>query len=111
MVLGSNPSGPSPVGSLGGVPNQLHLGRRQTGRHLVDEEEHILPLAARHISQAEWNELGEHGAGETKKSLLPILFGAIAEEATPEEMAHILSTVPLPVALAIASSPEDLRDL
>jgi hemerythrin-like domain-containing protein len=65
--------------------------------HLDDEEREILPLAARHITQAEWNELGEHGVGETKKSHLPILFGAVAEEATPEEMVHILSTVPLPV--------------
>ena len=65
--------------------------------HLDDEERHILPLAARHIPQAEWDELGEHGAGETRKSLLPILFGAVAEEATPEEMGKILGTVPLPV--------------
>jgi len=65
--------------------------------HLDDEERHILPLAARHITQAEWNELGEHGVGATKKKDLPILFGAVAEEATPEEMVQILSTVPLPV--------------
>ena len=65
--------------------------------HLDDEEQHILPLAARHITQAEWNELGEHGVGETRKKDLPILFGAVAEEATPEEMVQILSTVPLPV--------------
>ena len=65
--------------------------------HLDDEERHILPLAARHVTQAEWNELGEHGAGQTKKTLLPILFGAVAEEATPEEMVRILSTVPAPI--------------
>ena len=65
--------------------------------HLDDEEREILPLAARHITQAEWNELGEHGVAETPKKQLPILFGAVAEEATPEEMVHILSTVPLPV--------------
>ena len=65
--------------------------------HLDDEEREILPLAARHISQAEWNELGEHGAKKTKFSEMPILFGAVAEEATPEEMVHILSTVPGPV--------------
>ena len=65
--------------------------------HLDDEERHILPLAARHLTQAEWNELGEHGVGETRKKDLPILFGAVAEEATPEEMVEILSTVPLPV--------------
>jgi len=65
--------------------------------HLDEEEREILPLAARHITQAEWNELGEHGVGETRKQDLPILFGAVAEEATPEEMVQILGTVPLPV--------------
>src|SRR3712207_152261 len=33
--------------------------------HLDDEEREILPMAARHITQAEWDELGEHGVGET----------------------------------------------
>lgn len=65
--------------------------------HLDDEEREILPLAARHITQAEWDELGEHGVSQTSFRQLPILFGAVAEEATPEEMTHILSTVPPPV--------------
>jgi iron-sulfur cluster repair protein YtfE (RIC family) len=65
--------------------------------HLDEEEREILPLAARHITQAEWNELGEHGVGKARKKDLPILFGAVAEEATPEEMVQILSTVPAPV--------------
>ena len=65
--------------------------------HLDDEEREILPLAARHVTQAEWNELGEHGVSKTKLREMPILFGAVAEEATPEEMVHILSTVPPPV--------------
>ena len=69
--------------------------------HLDEEERHILPLAARHISQAEWNQLGEHGTRKTKKSLLPILFGAICEEATPEERKEMLAVVPLPVRLLL----------
>ncbi|MGY2128547.1 hemerythrin domain-containing protein [Blastococcus sp. SYSU DS0617] len=69
--------------------------------HLDDEERDILPLAARHITQAEWNELGEKGVGETPKRLLPILFGAVAEESTPEEMVRILGTVPAPVRLLL----------
>jgi len=65
--------------------------------HLADEEREILPLAARHVTQAEWNELGEHGMKETKLSEMPILFGAVTEEATPEEKAHMLGVVPPPV--------------
>jgi hemerythrin-like domain-containing protein len=67
--------------------------------HLDDEERHILPLAARHITQAEWNELGEHGVAGTRKKDLPVLFGSIAEEATPEELADILTVLPPPVRL------------
>lgn len=65
--------------------------------HLADEEREILPLAARHITQAEWNELGEHGMQETRLREMPILFGAVTEEATPEERAHMLAVVPPPV--------------
>ena len=59
--------------------------------HLDDEEEHILPLAARHVTQQEWDELGEHGMGRLTRRELPILFGAVLEEATPEERAMLAS--------------------
>jgi iron-sulfur cluster repair protein YtfE (RIC family) len=65
--------------------------------HLEDEEREILPLAARHVTQAEWDELGEHGMKETRLREMPILFGAVTEEATPEERAHMLAVVPPPV--------------
>ncbi|TFV74421.1 hemerythrin domain-containing protein [Blastococcus sp. CT_GayMR19] len=65
--------------------------------HLDDEEREILPLAARHITQAEWNQLGEHGQKEMRMKDLPILFGAVFEEATPEERAEMLGVVPAPV--------------
>jgi len=67
--------------------------------HLDEEEREILPMAARRITQAEWDELGEHGLEETRKKDLPILFGAVLEEATPEERAHMLGKVPLPVRI------------
>ncbi len=69
--------------------------------HLEDEEREILPLAARHVTQAEWNELGEHGMKETRIREMPILFGAVTEEATPEERAHMLAVVPPPVRLLL----------
>ncbi|WP_209305364.1 hemerythrin domain-containing protein [Blastococcus sp. CT_GayMR20] len=67
--------------------------------HLDEEEREILPMAARHVTQAEWDELGDHGLKETRKRDLPILFGAVLEEATPEERAHMLGKVPLPVRI------------
>jgi hypothetical protein len=65
--------------------------------HLDDEEREILPLAARHITQAEWDELGEHGVKDMRKKDLPLMFGAVVEEATPEERTEILKVLPPPV--------------
>ncbi|MFW3168623.1 hemerythrin domain-containing protein [Geodermatophilus sp. CPCC 206100] len=69
--------------------------------HLDEEEREILPLAARHLSPEEWAQLGQHGSGQMPMRYLPILFGAVAEEATPEEMAAILATQPAPVRLLL----------
>jgi len=67
--------------------------------HLDEEEREILPMAAHHVTQAEWDELGDHGLKETRKRDLPILFGAVLEEATPEERVDMLGKVPLPVRI------------
>ena len=69
--------------------------------HLDDEEEHILPIAARCVTQEEWNGLGEHGMKKVEKSQLPILFGAMLEEATPDEKKLMLTLVPPPVQLLV----------
>ena len=69
--------------------------------HLDEEEREILPLAARHLSQREWDELGEHGVKDMRKRDLPIMFGAVAEETTPEERAALFAVVPLPVRLLL----------
>jgi hypothetical protein len=69
--------------------------------HLDDEERHILPIAERHITPQEWASLGEHGMAKVNKSELPILFGALLEEATPDERALMLGLVPPPVRLLV----------
>lgn len=69
--------------------------------HLDDEEEHILPIAARCMTQEEWNALGQHGLAKLEKAQVPVLFGALLEEATPEETTLMLSLVPLPVRLLV----------
>ena len=69
--------------------------------HLDDEERFILPIAERHITPQEWAGLGEHGMAKVKRSELPILFGAILEEATPQERTMMLTIVPPPVRLLV----------
>jgi hemerythrin-like domain-containing protein len=69
--------------------------------HLDQEERDILPLAEEHVSVAEWGRLGEHGRDSMSRDQLPIMFGAILEEADPDERAKMLKLVPPPVRLIL----------
>lgn len=69
--------------------------------HLAEEEREILPLAERHVTQAEWSRLGEHGKGQVAVRDLPLLFGSLLEECSPEERAMMLGVVSLPVRLLL----------
>ena len=69
--------------------------------HLDLEEREILPLAERHVTVAEWNSLGEQGIDEMDQKLLPIIFGAILEECTPNERRAMLAKVPLLVRVVL----------
>jgi hemerythrin-like domain-containing protein len=67
--------------------------------HLDLEEREILPLVTAHISVAEWDSLGEHGKESMSSRQLPLMFGAILEEADEEERRKMLSHLPIPVRL------------
>ena len=67
--------------------------------HLDDEEEHILPIAARAMSPQEWEAVGQHGFSEIDNADLPILFGMLIEDATPEERKEMFASVPFPARL------------
>jgi iron-sulfur cluster repair protein YtfE (RIC family) len=69
--------------------------------HLGEEEQNILPLAARHVSQEEWHELASHGFGEMDKSDLPLLFWMLVEDATPEETKEMYANVPPPARILL----------
>jgi hypothetical protein len=68
--------------------------------HLAEEEARVLPLAAQHITQAEWAELGERGMASLPKDRVLVLLGYILEEADAEERRRFLGHVPLPGRLA-----------
>ena len=67
--------------------------------HLELEERAVLPLCWEHITPAEWNSLGEHGRETVPVRQLPLLFGAMLEEATQDERAKMLAVLPTPVRL------------
>ncbi|MEU4237281.1 hemerythrin domain-containing protein [Actinoplanes sp. NPDC026619] len=64
--------------------------------HLDDEEEHILPLIAEHLSVAEWDEVGRRGLETIPKSKVMLALGAILEDATEAEQRYFMSKVPAP---------------
>jgi hypothetical protein len=65
--------------------------------HLDLEEREILPLASRHVTAIEWNQMGEHGKDTMTPSQLPIMFGLVLEDADDEERARMLGNLPLPI--------------
>jgi hemerythrin-like domain-containing protein len=67
--------------------------------HLADEEREILPLAARHMSEAEWEAVGQHGMAHMQKAQLPLMFGMVLEDCDAEERARMLGVLPPPVRL------------
>ena len=69
-------------------------------QHLDLEEREILPLAARHVTAAEWNQMGAHGKDAMTPSQLPIMFGLVLQAA---ERANMLGNLPLPIRLALRS--------
>ena len=71
--------------------------------HLDEEERSILPIAARLVTQDEWDELADHSVAGMKKSELPLMFGMLLEEATPAETAEMLAKLPFPVRVLARS--------
>jgi hypothetical protein len=63
--------------------------------HLAAEEQHILPLAAAHMTPAEWQRLGEEGIGGLPRKQLPLVFGMVMYQADPEVIRGILAHAPL----------------
>ena len=68
--------------------------------HLTDEERELLPLVSTHVSQAEWDALGERGRSIIPKGKKALVFlGSLLEEATPAERRRFLAQLPLPARL------------
>lgn len=65
--------------------------------HLGAEEREILPIAARAISQSEWDEIGERATGALPKDKRMLVLGTIRYWAPPERSAAVASDIPRPV--------------
>jgi hemerythrin-like domain-containing protein len=69
--------------------------------HMATEEKHVLPLAEKHVTAAEWREIGEHGMAEIPKKDLPLAFGMAMYESDPEVVKAVLAHVPLLIRLLV----------
>lgn len=65
--------------------------------HMAAEERHVLPLAARSVSDAEWAELGDRGIRKIPFGFLPTAFGIMRHVGDPEVVAADLAKAPLPI--------------
>jgi hypothetical protein len=74
--------------------------RRVLIDHLDDEESHLLPLAACHLTNLEWAALGDHFVATTPKAQLLIFLGAVLEDATVHEQTALLGAMPMVARLA-----------
>lgn len=76
------------------------LGTR-LGEHLADEEEHVLPLAAQHLSHAEWRRLGEEGMAGVPKRQLPLVLGTLMQDGDPQVIGAMVAELPRPLRLVV----------
>lgn len=79
-------------GDLAALLRRLHA---LVEEHLHFEELDILPLAAMHLTEAEWRQVGEAGVASIGRSKLPMVFGMLMYEGDPVVLRTMLSSAPL----------------
>jgi hemerythrin-like domain-containing protein len=65
--------------------------------HLDAEEQRLLPIAARNLSQEEWDALGEVGRSKVPRKERSLVFGMFGYDGDPEVLASMLADAPAPV--------------
>jgi hemerythrin-like domain-containing protein len=68
-------------------------------RHLDDEEQKVVPLAAVTVTQEEWDALNKHAAAEIPWAKRPIAFGMMLEPLSDADRAHMMRGVPAPLRM------------
>ncbi len=65
--------------------------------HLATEEEHVLPLMARHLTDDEWAEFARRGMGSIPRKLTLVGFGMMLYEGDPAAIAVEIDKMPAPL--------------
>jgi hemerythrin-like domain-containing protein len=66
--------------------------------HLDDEEEFILPIAARYLSAEEWGELPSHGMRAFDGDKLWLILGLVLGQMTPAQREAMQENMPPPIS-------------
>ncbi len=82
------------TGTRDGLVDRLRSLHGLLAEHLDSEERAVLPLAAAHLTEAEWRAVGEAGAAAVPKTSLPLVFGMFAYEGDPQVLASMLAAAP-----------------
>jgi hemerythrin-like domain-containing protein len=69
--------------------------------HLTAEEEHVLPLVARHVTDEEWRRVGTDGFAAIPKKELPLAFGMLMYQGVPEVIGSMLTPAPALIRLVM----------
>jgi hemerythrin-like domain-containing protein len=67
--------------------------------HLDDEEQTVVPLAARTLTEAEWESVGEHSRAGIPKDKMSIAFGMLLEPLNEDDRNFMKKGLPAPVRL------------
>jgi hemerythrin-like domain-containing protein len=87
-------AGPDERDRLAGLHDRLHL---HLVEHMDAEEERLLPIAARTVSQEEWEAMGAAARAGTPRSQSLLVLGMIVQDGDPEVVGLMLSSAPAPV--------------
>ena len=68
-------------------------------RHLDDEEQDIVPLAAVTLTQQEWDALGKHGLVQMPRNKRRLAFGMILDPLDEADRAYMKALLPAPVRI------------
>ena len=85
---------PSDRERLAELFDQLYV---HLAEHLDAEEERLLPIAARAVTKAEWEEMGDRAKENGRRSEMALVLGMIQYEGDPAVVAQMLAEAPAPV--------------
>jgi iron-sulfur cluster repair protein YtfE (RIC family) len=81
-----------------GVAGALEALQAALIPHLDEEEAQVLPLAAAHMTAAEWGQLPGHAMGHFQGDKIWLILGLIRENFTQEQRDMMLAHMPPPLA-------------